>query len=164
MQEKLIGKLLEYIRENNPDILFALEAKDKLRSWLYEKVNSVESLLLKLQASKQPEYIIEETCINEMIQELRPSRYNYILNLLEEEFINDFNLLVESGLLQHEVINMVGYANSTFDDLRFSEENEDNRFLRYAILGCISEYLKSNSAKENVSNGLQQSAKTQRQY
>lgn len=164
MQEKLISKLLGYIRDNNPDILFALEAENKLRSWLYEKVNSVEPLLLKLQASKQPVYIIEEACMNEMIQELRPSRYNYILNLLEEEFINDYNLLLQSGLTQHEVVNMIAFCNSTFDDLNFSEENEENQFIRYAITGAIAEYLESNSVKENVSNGLQQSAETQGQY
>ena len=38
MQEVLVSKLLEYIRDNNPDLLFALEAEDKLRAWLYEKL------------------------------------------------------------------------------------------------------------------------------
>ncbi len=47
MKEILIGKLLEYIRDNNPDILFALEAEDKLRVWLYDKVNAAEPLIEK---------------------------------------------------------------------------------------------------------------------
>lgn len=160
MKEILIGKLLEYIRDNNPDILFALEAEDKLRSWLYAKADSVQSLWQQMETEKQSAYIIEETCLNELTRELRPSRYNYILNLLEQEFENDYTILVQSGLLQHEVVNMIGYCDSVFNDLKFSEENEDNQFIQYAICGAISEYLDSNRVNENVSNELQQSAET----
>ena len=59
-----------------------------------------------------------------------------------------------------EAINMISYCDSVFNDLQFSEENEDNQFIRYAICGAISEYLDSNRVNENVSNELQQSAKT----
>lgn len=161
MKDILINKLFEYIRENNPDILFALEAEDKLRYWLYEKISSVEGLIKDLEKSGQPEYMIEETCMDEMTKELRPSRYNYISNLLEQEFEKDYGKLVQSGLLQHEVINMVGYCQSVFDDLKFSEETEDSRFTYYAIAGAISEYLESNRESENVSNELQQSAEAE---
>lgn len=160
MKEILIGKLLEYIRDNNPDILFALEAEDKLRLWLYSKADSVQPLWQQMETDKQPAYIIEETCLTELTRELRPSRYNYILNLLEQEFENDYTILAKSGVLQHEVVNIFGYCDSVFNDLKFSEENEDNRFIRYAIGGAISEYLDSNRVNENVSNELQQSAET----
>jgi hypothetical protein len=159
MKEILIGKLLEYIRDNNPDILFDLEAKDKLRVWLYDKVSACEPLMKQLN-NKQPGYVIVETCLEEITKELRPSRYNYILNILETEFENDYKQLLQSGLLQHEVVNMISFCNSTFDDLVFAEENEDNQFIRYAITGTVSEYLESNRVNESVSNELQQSAKT----
>ena len=160
MKEVLIGKLLEYIRDNNPDILFSLDAEDKLRSWLYDKAYSAEPLIQQLKNDKQPDYIIEETCLNEMTRDLRPSRYNYIRNILETEFERDYEQLLHSGQLQHEIINMINYCNSTLDDLRFTEENEDNQFIRYAITGAVSEYLESNRVNETVSNELQQSAET----
>lgn len=160
MKEILIGKLLEYIRDNNPDILFDLEAKDKLRIWLYDKVSTAGPLIKQLRNSSQPEYVIVETCLEEITKELRPSRYNYILNILETEFENGYKQLLQSGLLQHEVVNMISFCNSTFDDLVFAEENEDNQFIRYAITGAVSEYLESNRVNETVSNELQQSAKT----
>ena len=160
MKEILIGKLLEYIRDNNPDILFALEAEDKLRLWLYSKADSVESRWQQMEAENQPAYIIEETCLNELTRELRPSRYNYISNLIEKEFKKDYQMLVKAGLLQHEVVNMIGYCDSVFEDLKFSEETEDNHFIYYAISGAIGEYLDSNSVREIVSNELPQSAET----
>ena len=55
---------------------------------------------------------------------------------------------------------MIAYCQSVFDDLNFSEENEENRFLRYAITGVIKEYLEEVRG-ENVKNGLQQSTKTE---
>ena len=160
MQEVLISKLLEYIRDNNPDILFVLEAEDKLRLWLYSKAESVESLWPQMEADKQPAYIIEEACLKELTRELRPSRYNYIINLLEQEFEQEYKVLQHLGLLQHEAVNMISYCDSVFNDLKFSEDNEDNRFIRYAICGAMSEYLDSNRVNENVSNELQQSAET----
>ncbi|MBK8310931.1 MAG: hypothetical protein IPL04_08615 [Chitinophagaceae bacterium] len=50
---------MEYIRDNNPDLLFALEAEDKLRAWLYEKAESVQP---HQSGKAQPEYIIIERC------------------------------------------------------------------------------------------------------
>ena len=85
---------------------------------------------------------------------------NYILNLLEAEFEVDYNRLLQSGLLQHEVINIVNHSLSVFNDLNFSDETEDDRFTQYAIIGMIGEYLESSSEKENVNNELQQSTET----
>ena len=161
MQEMLVSKLFEYLRDNNPDLLFELEAEDKLRVWLYEKAESVQPLFEQMKGDGLPEYIIIERWLTEATTDLRPSRYNYIHNLLEQEFEANYTSLKESGLLQHEIINMIGYCEAVFEDLKFSEENEDNRFIQYAITGMISEYLQSNSENENVSNELQQSTKTE---
>jgi len=159
MKGLLMNKLLEYIRDNNPDILFELEAKGRLIIWLSEKISIADLLIQQLKDQHLPEYEIEETCMDVITKDLRPSKYNYILNLLDEEFEVDYNRLLQSGLLQHEVINIVNHGLSVFDDLKFSEETENDRFTRYAITGMISEYLESNSEKENVSNELQQSTK-----
>ena len=155
-----MNKLLEYIRANNPDILFELEAKRSLTIWLSEKVSVVNSLIQQLITQGLPEYEIEETCMDIITKDLRPSKYNYILNLLEAEFEVDYNRLLQSGLLQHEVINIVNHSLSVFNDLNFSDETEDDRFTQYAIIGMIGEYLESSSEKENVNNELQQSTET----
>lgn len=162
MLETLITKLHEYIRGNNPDILFQLEEENKVSEYLTEKVSTVSYLINQLDKG-QPAYIIEDTCMDVLTQDLRPSRYNYIRNILEEEFGDTYQQLSDNGLLRFEIINIVNYCNSVFEDLRFSEETEDNQFLRYAIMGAIGEYQESNvtSESENVSNGLQQSSEAE---
>ncbi|HMO60721.1 MAG: hypothetical protein QM725_07205 [Lacibacter sp.] len=164
MLDELRNKLLEYIRDNNPDVLFQLEQEAGLTQYLNQKLNDVADLIERMKKERQPGYLIETICLDQMTNELRPSKYNYICNILSEEFEKEFSQMVNAGLLQYEVINIVTYCLPIFEDLRFSEETADNRFTRYAIAGMISEYLESNSVKEKVSNGLQQSAKTQGQY
>jgi hypothetical protein len=160
MKGTLINNLYQYIRANNPDILLDLEETGNVTSYLSDKVSSVDYLYKQLSAEGKPAYIIEELCMNFLTQDLKPSRYNYIRNLLETEFETTYNQLIGSGLLLYEVSNMKKYCQSVFDDLNFSEENEDNRFLRYAITGVLKEYL-DNVKSENVSDELQQSTKTE---
>jgi hypothetical protein len=159
MQKVLIGKLLEYVRDNNPDILFALEAEASLTTWLTDKVHTVDIIIEQLKEQQLPNYQIEEICMEELTKDLRPSKYNYIYKLLEEEFEQHYQRVLQTGLLQHEVINLIHHCQSAFEDLNFSEDNEDNQFLKYAIIGCVSEYFESES--ETVSHELQQPTETQ---
>ena len=163
MQDILINKLHEYIRENNPDLLLQLEEDGKVTEYLSNKVSTVNALLNQLN-KEQPAYIIEEACMDVLTEDLRPSKYNYICIILEEEFGDTYQQLIDNGLLQFEAVNLVNYCQSVFEDLKFSEETQDNQFLRYAIIGVISEYQERNVTGENetVNNELQQSTKTER--
>ena len=154
MQGKLINNLYQYIRANNPDILLDLEETGSVTTYLSNKVSSVDYLYKQSKKEGKPLYIIEELCMNFLTQDLKPSRYNYIRNLLEAEFEIKYKELIESSLLLYEVSNMIKYCQSVFDDLNFSEENEDNRFLRYAITGVVKEYLE-NVVSENLLVGRQ---------
>ncbi|MBN8836140.1 MAG: hypothetical protein J0I09_02695 [Sphingobacteriia bacterium] len=164
MLNEIKNHLLDYIRENNPDILFQLQQGDGLAQYINQKLNDAAELLERLKKEQQPGYLIEIICLKQITADLRPSKYNYIRTILSEEFEERYILMLEAGLLQYELVNMVSYCLPVFEDLRFSEETVDNKFTRYAITGMINEYLESNSVDENVSNGLQQSAKVQRQY
>jgi Domain of unknown function (DUF1896) len=160
MQGILITNLYQYLRENNPDILLELEETGSVTTYLSNKVSTADLLYDQLSKEGRPTYIIEELCMNFIAEDLRPSRYNYILNIFEIDFEKKYDEFTKAGLLTYEVSNMVKYCQSVFDDLNFSEENEDNRFLRYAITGVINEYL-NNVKSENVSNELQQSAEAE---
>ena len=132
MQQALITKLHEYIREHNPDLLFQLEEDKKVTEYLSDKISTVSALIKQTENGK-PVYIIEDACMDVLTQDLRPSKFNYISNLLQEEFESTYNQLLESGTLKLEVINLINQCQPVFDDLNFSEKNEGNQFLRYAI-------------------------------
>lgn len=147
MQKILINKLLQYIRENNPDLLLQLEEEGKVTDYLSGKMKLVDNLLNK-PGKDQPAYIIEEACLDILTEDLKPSKYNYLRKILEEEFTERYQKLQQSGILKFEVINMITYCQSVFDEAGFSEENEDSRELQYSVTGSINDYFELNSAKE----------------
>lgn len=162
MKKILINKLYEYIRENNPDLLFQLEADRKVTEYLRDKISTVGALLKQMDNVK-PAYIIEDACMDVLTHDLRPSKFNYISYVLEEDFADTYQQLQESGTLKFEIINMISLCQSVFEDLNFSEETEDNQFIRYAIIGTLKEYFEAVAGeKENVIDGVQQSTKTER--
>lgn len=141
MRDILKNKLHEYIRQNNPDMLLALQEKNDVTSFLTNKVNGISKFLQELQEAKKPEYIIEEICMNELTLDLRPSKYNYVSNILEEDFEFAYQQFKKSGTLLYEVINIISHCEPTFEILGFTEEDENNRQLRYTVTGIIDKYL-----------------------
>ena len=142
MQDILINKLHQYIRENNPDLLLQLEEDRKVTEYLSNKVNATAPIIIEYK--DQPAYIIEEACMDELTKDLRPSKYNYINQILEEEFEDTYRQLQKSGTLKFEVINLISQCQPVFEAIGFTEENEDSSELRNAITGTVSEYLDSN--------------------
>jgi hypothetical protein len=161
MKKILINKLLEYIKENNPELLFQLEENRRVTEYLSDKISTVSSLISQMNVGK-PAYVIERSCMDILTQDLRPSKFKYIRNVLEEDFADTYQLLQDSGALKFEVIHIISLCQSVFEDLNFSEENEENQFLRYAIIGVIKEYFQTvASENENVISGVQRATGTE---
>ncbi|MEO7984230.1 MAG: hypothetical protein ABI688_09125 [Bacteroidota bacterium] len=147
MQEILIRKLHDYIRDNNPDLLLTLEEENRVTDYLYDTVASVDHLINQLFADNKPSAFIEEHCMEEMTRQLKPSRFNYLKTILEDEFPGEFERLHHTGILETEIINLISVCDPVFHELNFSEENDNDRYLRYAITGAVYEYFKVNSGK-----------------
>lgn len=150
MQGTLINNLYQYILENNPDVLRALENSGSVLQYLSDKVSTVEVLLEQLTNENKPGSVTEALCMEFLTKELKPSRYTYILNILKNEFDSKYHQLNKSGLLVSEVGNLVKYCEPVFNTLNFSEENKENKFLQYAISGIMIRYF--NSAKTGTEN------------
>ncbi|MDX2001782.1 MAG: hypothetical protein SFW35_05095 [Chitinophagales bacterium] len=141
MQQILREKLWTYIVQNNPDLMIRLQETHGVTKYLTEKVNTMMPLVAELLSESKPQYIIEELCLSNLTKELRPSRFLYIRSVLEEEFVTDYERLRESGTLTYEIINMMEACKDIFDELQFSSENEEERYIRYAIIGQVHDYL-----------------------
>jgi hypothetical protein len=146
MQEQLISKLHAYLVQNHLDLLISLQEDHRLAPYLKNKVASIQELIYSLIAEKRPAYVIEALCLEELTRDLRPSRFNYMKNLLEEEFGAEYGRMRESGILTYEVINLIGACEPIFEVFGFSEDTQDNKELRYAVMGMIAEYMGSYAA------------------
>ncbi|MGN6802442.1 MAG: DUF1896 family protein [Ginsengibacter sp.] len=156
MREILISRLLRYMEENNPDLMWQLMEKGMVASYVVDKLSVVEGLL-KDASNNQPLYIKEEACFDILTEDLKPSKYHYILNILEEDFNEEFKLLDGIGVLKPEIINMVNYCSEVFSSYNFGEANEDDRHLRYEMTGMISEYFYQLWSVKGEKNGVQYS-------
>lgn len=144
MQEMLKEKLWTFIVHNNPDLMLNLQQDFSVTGYLEKKVFNVQPLISQLLAENKPGYIIEELCMEELTKDLRPSKFNYIRGVLEEEFELDFLRIKESGLLTYEIVNLISKSETVFEILGFTQDNEQDRMLRYAIAGTIRQYIESN--------------------
>ena len=142
MKDKLLQQLQKYIQENNPDLFLTLQEENRIEDYLRENVSSVDSMIDRLLADTISPSVIEELCMEELTKQLKPSRFNYLKATLEEEYPSHFERLQQHGLLTTELINMIRVCDGVFDEFNFSEENEDDRQLRYAIMGEMDDYLK----------------------
>ncbi|MBN8717945.1 MAG: DUF1896 family protein [Sediminibacterium magnilacihabitans] len=143
MQEVLIAKLHQYIADNNLDLLITLQQDGNVSGYLKEKIAGVDLLVNELLAVGTPAYIIEERCMDALTKELRPSKFNYLISIIEEEFEQVYYKLKEGGLLTYEVINLIESCIPVFETFGFTLENENNRYLRYAIIGAVKEYIEN---------------------
>ncbi|GAA0537117.1 hypothetical protein [Chitinophaga japonensis] len=141
MKRQLIEKYWDYIVHNNPEVMFNLQESYSTSSYLNEKVESVMPMVHELELQGIQTGIIEEMCLKELTRELRPSKYLYLKGILEEDFERYADGLRESGLMTYELLNIMEACEPIFEEMGFCEENEDDRKIRYAIMGCVDEYL-----------------------
>jgi len=67
-------------------------------------------------------------------------RYDYIANLLENDFENDYQQLFRSARLHYEVVNLISLCTKTMQEFGFPRRIA-NASLRKAVIRIISTYL-----------------------
>jgi len=145
MKELLIRRLHSYLLENQMDLLISLQEDHRLKEYLNRKVSSVKDHWERLAAENRPEYVIEALCMEELTSDLRPSRFEFVRNLLEEEFEQDYQRMLQCGILSYEVINLIGACEPIFMIYGVDDDAAIRDELRAAVTGMISEYVSNNN-------------------
>jgi len=141
MESILKEKLWKYIVHNNPNLMFDLQEDYSVSTYLDEKVNGIRPLIDRLLSDGEPGNAIEETCLNALTEELKPSRFLYLRSILEDEFEDQYNEFREAGILTYEVVNLITHCKEIFEHFGFTVENEEDPDLRNAVIGQVAGYL-----------------------
>jgi hypothetical protein len=141
MKIQLIKQLHNYLLHNHTDLLIGLQEEHRLDHYLKQKVNSIADLLAQLQEEKRPDYVIEALCLEELTRDLRPSRFNFMREVLEAEFEPDYRRMLAGGILTYELINLIGACEPIFEVFFFGEEAKESKGLRLAIIDMVTQYL-----------------------
>lgn len=147
IQETLKQKLYKYVERNNPDILNDLGEVHVIGIYIENKVAGIANLLKQLKESNTPLHILEDLCMEKLTKDLKPSRYNYIMSILEENFEFAHQQLQKSGILEYEVSNMIACCEPLFQAFGFTVESEDNRQLKHAVIATIDKCLCNTSVR-----------------
>jgi len=66
----------------------------------------------------------------------KPTAYDYVRLILEEEFLAAYLRFINHGILHYELTNIQEICSPLLEGL-----DEDDRFLRYEVIGTIADYL-----------------------
>ncbi|WP_343748168.1 hypothetical protein [Fluviicola sp.] len=141
METVLKERLWGYIASHNPELMFELQEKYQVTEYLEQKVAGVLPEANGLLDQGVAPVTVQEICLQQLIEELGPSKFLFVKRILEEEFPIAYDALVQSKLLTYEVLNMLDNCGAIFEKFGFDEQSGVQRALRYAIMGEINEYL-----------------------
>lgn len=147
MQELLKLKLRDYLANNRPDVLTGLQQAGATGAYLEDKVKELDNLPERLFEEGKPGYLITELCMAVLTADLAPSRFHFISEILDEDFLPMADTLRVHGLLNYELINLLEVCEPVFNEMG---TDESNRFLRYALTGTIQEYAQTNWKKSSL--------------
>jgi hypothetical protein len=109
-----------------------------------QKCESIGGTLERLIANNTPLYEIEQLCMQLLTEDLKPSRFQFVKQIMEENFEKTFEQFETSGRLVNTVIEVLPACEEFFLRFEFNEAKEEareERILRYAIAGVIDECL-----------------------
>lgn len=141
MRSKLQQNLHRYIVDHNPELLLKLQGEYTVSSYIDDKVSQVMVSVEEWIGTGIQMHEVEEMALRSMTTELRPSRFLYLKEVIEEEFPQETQDFTEAGVLTYELVNLIEHCQETLDQFSFSEANRDDRKLRYAVIADIAAYL-----------------------
>lgn len=147
MKTKLKEKFWDYIIRNNPELMFTLQEGYSVKSYLEEKMSALRPQLELWKKQGVPDIMMEEKAMLALTKDLKPSKFHFIKNILEEDFKEAFTEFKETGTLTYEVVNLIEACKEAFEAIGFSEENRKSKRLSAAIKAIITQYLANHGRK-----------------
>lgn len=135
MQELLQIKLQNYLAVHYPDMLLSLAEEGTAEAFIRGQVESISGEMDVMLAGGAPAYEVEVYCMDVLIGSLPPSKFDFICDILEGEFIESYKSFEQTNILLFEVVNIIAACElpDGFD--------EEDRLLRYSVIGAIDSYL-----------------------
>lgn len=147
MKTRLKKQFEKLLQEEYPEMILLFSEKGTLSQYLEDRIKWIEPVLDELMQEDIEDDEIIALCIKELTSGFGPSKYRYLLTVLEEEYPEDYHRFNAAGVLKFEVTNLIVACTAAFDAFEFSAETMDNTFLRHMIIAEIHDYLLSRPAK-----------------
>ena len=139
-------KFSAFIEENHPDLI--INDKSAVIKAIEERAEKATKLFNAL----IEEGIHTDAALEHSLKELKEdyifSKFNYIENILNDNFESYYNELFETNTLQEKVVEYVTRFEGIFEKFPINDDFIDDKKLYYEIIGAIEETLET-SHKQN---------------
>ena len=140
MKEQLKKQLENYLVQHNPELIISLQHR-ALDQYMEEKLARHLPQFNAFIVNGKACDLISRVVMKVLTADLRPSKYDYLHNLLKEEFTEDYLRLRENGTLTQEIVQLIALCTPIFSALHFSEAKLNDKLIRHAICWQIDQYL-----------------------
>jgi len=147
MRARIKKQFENLLQEEYPEMILLFSEKGTLSQYLEDRITWIEPVIDELMQEVIEDEEIITLCMKELTSGFGPSKYRYLLTVLEEEYPADYQRFKTAGVLKFEVTNLIVTCTAAFDAFEFSAETMDNTFLRHMIIAEIHDYLLSRQAK-----------------
>lgn len=141
MEAELLENFRAYLVSHHPDLVLNSNPDYPLSRFIRERMEGVMPTLKFLQDQGKPAHEILAICMKELTNGLRPSRADYIREVIATEYPREHHLMINSGTLTARVAKLVAICADVFEAFGFSKANHDCTRLRHAMIAKISEDL-----------------------
>lgn len=150
MELQLKERLWKYIIKQNPELMFSLQEDYAAVPYINEKINSIKSQLKTWEKIGYPEPSIHLLAMEVLTSDLKPSRFQFISNILKNKFPVHYNQYKSQGILAYKTISLVELCKEAFDSIRFSEAHFNSKRFKEAISGIIRKQILLNNAHQSL--------------
>ncbi|WP_449436742.1 DUF1896 family protein [Pedobacter steynii] len=140
MKEQFKKQLENYLVQHNPELIISLQHK-ALDQYMEEKLARHLPQSNAFIVNGKACDLISRVVMKVLTADLRPSKYDYLHNLLTEEFTEDYLRLRENGTLTQEFVQLIALCTPIFSSLHFSEAKLNDKLIRHAICWQIDQHL-----------------------
>ncbi|WP_448633417.1 hypothetical protein [Pedobacter panaciterrae] len=135
MKEQLKKQLENYLVQHNPELIISLQHR-ALDQYLEERLAKHLPSFNSLTITEEEPELVARVLMKVLTADLRPSKYQYLRNLLKEEFTGDYLQLRENGTLTQEIVHLIAVCTPIFNSMHFSEAKLNDTLIRYVV--CLS--------------------------
>ena len=141
MEAELLEKYRVYITTHNPELVLMNQDIYPLSRYIRERMDQVMPTLKYLQDIGKPEHEVIALCLDHLTRELKPSKADYLREVLETEFPREQHTLRQAGTLTYNVVALIRHCDEVFGSFGFRENHTGSTLLRHAVIARVQDYL-----------------------
>jgi hypothetical protein len=137
IKENLIKLFMAFISENNPDVIVSIGSTGSMKRFVRDKAEVAMDLAKNLKERGLPESEILDACFESMVKEMKPSRFNFLKDLIQNHFPEKLKRYSETGVMTYEIIQVIESHGHLFEKYRFGETETKNDLLETEFVGIL---------------------------